>query len=456
MRIHLIAIGGAAMHNMAIALADLGHHVTGSDDEIFEPSKGRLAAKGLLPDSIGWNPDRITKDIDAVILGMHARIDNPELLKAQELGIQVFSYPEFLYDRSKDKTRVVIAGSHGKTTITSMVLHVLKDRNIHFDYLVGAQIEGFETMVQISDAPVIIIEGDEYLSSPIDRRPKFHWYRPHVALITGIAWDHINVFPTWENYVEQFKIFVESLEAESTLVYCTKDETLVGVAQGAQGDFKAVPYDTPEYRIESGRTYLIDSKGEMELNIFGEHNLQNLNGARHVCAALGVSKENFYTSISSFKGASRRLEEIGRNDDTVVYKDFAHSPSKLKATVNAVKQQWDERTLVACMELHTFSSLTKEFLQLYKGTMDVADKAIVFYKKETIEHKKLEPISEEEVKSAFGRDDLMVFTNSEELQGFLRAQSWGGVNLLMMSSGNFGGIKVEDLGAELLTPGRAV
>lgn len=451
MRIHLIAIGGAAMHNMAMALSDMGHEVTGSDDQIFEPSRGRLEKKGLLPQSMGWNPEKIHTELDAIILGMHAREDNPELIKAKELGLQVYSYPEFLYDRAKDKKRVVIAGSHGKTTITSMVLHVLNDQQMEFDYLVGAQIEGFENMVKISDAPIIVIEGDEYLSSPIDRRPKFHWYKPDVALITGIAWDHINVFPTWENYVDQFRIFIDSLTDDGKLIYFEKDDTLASLVGESGGNFDRLPYSTPSHEVRNGRTFLNLEDGELELEIFGEHNLQNLTGARHICEALGVNRADFYEAISSFGGASRRLEEIGRNENTVVYKDFAHSPSKLEATVKAVKSQWEGRELVACMELHTFSSLTKEFLALYKGTMDMADVAIVFYDEKTVAHKKLEPIQKEEVKQAFVNEQLMVFTDSEEMQRYLLSRQWKNSNLLMMSSGNFGGVKVDDFGARILT-----
>jgi len=449
MRIHFIAIGGAAMHNLAIALKQNGHEVTGSDDQIFDPSRSRLASHGLLPADMGWHPNKIDDSLDAIILGMHARIDNPELLKAQEIGAKVYSYPEFIYEQSKDKLRVVIGGSHGKTTITSMILHVLKDLGRDFDYLVGAQIEGFDTMVRLSDAPVIVLEGDEYLSSPIDRRPKFHLYHPQVALISGIAWDHINVFPTFDNYVDQFRIFVDAIPADGTLVYCSADSVLNEVASHTKAA-NSQPYATPAHRIENGVTVLELPSGDIPLEIFGEHNLQNMNGARLVCNALDISDDMFYGSISRFTGAARRLEEITRNDHTVIYKDFAHSPSKLKATTTAVKTQWPDRTLVACMELHTFSSLTKEFLKEYHGAMDAADKAVVFFKEETIAHKKLEPISVEEVKQAFQRDDLIVFTVSEELQSWLKATKWSGSNLLLMSSGNFGGIDVDAFAKGLL------
>lgn len=450
MRIHLIAIGGAAMHNLAIALKQNGHQVTGSDDQIFEPSLSRLDGHGLLPKSMGWEESRITDEIDAVILGMHAREDNPELKKAQELDLLVYSYPEFIYQQSLEKERVVIAGSHGKTTITSMILHVLKKLNMDFDYLVGAQIEGFETMVRLSDAPLIILEGDEYLSSPIDRRPKFHLYEPHIALISGIAWDHINVFPTFENYLEQFEVFIDQMKDGSVLTYCQADETLDETVHEYGQHLDLRPYETPEYSIENGKSFILRGQERVEVSVFGEHNLQNLNGALMVCEAIGIDEDDFYEAIKDFKGAARRLEEIGRNDQTVVYKDFAHSPSKLEATVKAVKKQWPNRKLVACMELHTFSSLTKEFLLEYEGTMNEADIAIVFFKEETLAQKRLDPISTDEVKTAFGRSDIEVFTNSNKLKARLQQIELADSNLLLMSSGNFGGIDVDTFGKSLI------
>ncbi len=449
MNVHFIAIGGAAMHNLALAMHQTGHSVTGSDDEIFEPSKGRLAAAGLLPEATGWNPDRLTASIDAVILGMHARIENPELLKAQEMGLRVYSYPEFIYERSLDKTRVVIAGSHGKTTITSMILHVLKKLDRDFDYLVGAQIEGFDTMVRLSDAPIIILEGDEYLSSPIDRRPKFHLYHPQIALISGIAWDHINVFPTWDIYKEQFSLFIDDLEPGAHLAYCSTDETLSEMTIKHGSEINTHAYETPPHKIENGRTIILDG-GEYAISVFGDHNLQNMNGARIVCESLGIEKDLFYNTIADFTGASRRLEIIREIADGAVYKDFAHSPSKLSATVRAVKKQWPDRKLIAAMELHTFSSLTKEFLKEYSVSMNDADEAIVFYKEETIAHKKLDPISIQEVVASFGRADLIVFTTTDQLQKHLESMAWKDANLLLMSSGNFGGMNVDEFGASLL------
>lgn len=449
MRVHFIAIGGAAMHNLAIALKQNGNQVSGSDDQIFDPSKGRLEKQGLLPKKMGWYPEQITAELDAIILGMHARPENPELLRAQEIGVKVYSYPEFIFEQAKEKTRVVIAGSHGKTTITSMILHVLKNLNKDFDYLVGAQIEGFETMVKLSSAPIIVLEGDEYLSSPIDRRPKFHLYHPQIALISGIAWDHINVFPTWENYLDQFQIFIGQLK-DGELVFCENDIHLNELVLKAQPELKKTAYTTPVYSITDGVTSVSIDGTEYQLHIFGEHNLQNMNGALNVCLKIGISTAQFMEAIVDFTGAARRLEEITRNDLTVVYKDFAHSPSKLEATTKAVKAQWSERQLVACMELHTFSSLTKEFLAEYDKTMHAADIPVVFYQEETIAHKRLDPISVEEVRQAFGREDLIVFTNTDELKLFLSQMNLKSKNLLMMSSGNFGGMDVDQFCKKLL------
>ncbi|MEM7162905.1 MAG: Mur ligase family protein, partial [Bacteroidota bacterium] len=374
MKIHLIAIGGAAMHNVAIALHQKGYQVSGSDDQIFDPSKSRLEKYGLLPDSFGWNPERITSDIDVIILGMHARLDNPELKKAQDLGLKIYSYPEYIFEQSKKKKRVVIGGSHGKTSTTAMILHVLDYCKIDNDYMVGAQLEGFDCMVKLSDAPIIILEGDEYLSSPIDRRPKFHWYKPHIAVLTGIAWDHINVFPTFQNYVEQFEIFVKSIESDGLLVYYEDDSEMKKIALESSG-LRTIAYAAHDYRIEEGETKLIYNEQIISVHIFGEHNLQNLNAAYNVCRELGVSSADFYEAIQTFKGAARRLETLVDGANYKIFKDFAHSPSKLKATTNAVKNQWPGRRLVACMELHTFSSLTSNFLKEYKGTMGEADKA---------------------------------------------------------------------------------
>ena len=451
MRVHFIAIGGSAMHNLALALHHKGYAVSGSDDEVFEPSKGRLAKYGLLPESIGWDANRISEDLDAIILGMHARADNPELLKAQELGLEIYSYPEYIYNQTKDKTRVVIGGSHGKTSITAMILHVLNKCNVETDYMVGAQLEGFETMVKLTEsASVVILEGDEYLSSPIDRRPKFHLYKPNIALLSGIAWDHVNVFPTFDNYVEQFRIFADLIEPKGKLIYSVDDKEVARVADDCQNSIDKIPYSVPEHKTQSGITSLIVDGKEVPLKIFGNHNLMNLNGARLVCNSIGVSDEDFYQAIQDFTGASKRLELIGTGATTSVYKDFAHSPSKLKATTTAVKNQFDNRTLIACMELHTFSSLNQKFLNEYDGCMDTPDVSVVYFDPKTLEHKKLPPLSEAAVKKAFSREDLIVFTDSNELVSWLKGQYWENKNLLLMSSGNFGGLSLEALAEELL------
>ena len=439
------------MHNLALALNHKGYKVTGSDDEVFEPSKGRLAKYGLLPDFIGWNADRITSDTDAVILGMHARKDNPELIKAQELGLKIYSYPEYIYDQTKDKTRVVIGGSHGKTSITAMILHVLHKCNVETDYMVGAQLDGFETMVQLTEtAPLVILEGDEYLSSPIDRRPKFHLYKPNIALLSGIAWDHVNVFPTFDNYVDQFRIFVGLIENGGKLIYSVDDEYVKQVAEHSDNQIEKVPYSVPKHRTENGVTYLILDEEEVPLKIFGNHNLMNLNGARLVCNSIGVSDSDFYQAIQDFTGASKRLELIGQGQSTSIYKDFAHSPSKLKATTTAVKNQFDNRTLVACMELHTFSSLNQKFLGEYEGCMNTPDVSVVYFNPKTLDHKKLPQLTEAEVKTAFKRDDLLVFTDSGELVSWLKVQEWGDKNLLLMSSGDFGGLNLNELAENLI------
>lgn len=451
MRVHFIAIGGSAMHNLAIAMHKKGFTLSGSDDEIFEPSRTRLANLGLLPEAMGWYPEKLTKDIDAVILGMHARQDNPELLRAQELGLKIYSYPEYIYEQTKDKTRVVIGGSHGKTSITAMILHVLNECQKNTDYMVGALLAGFDTMVKLTaDAPIAVIEGDEYLSSPIDRRPKFHLYHPNIALLSGIAWDHINVFPTFDNYVEQFRIFVDLIRPNGSLIYCETDKEVKAVAEGARADVKKLPYGIPEHFIEDGTTYLKTAEGNVPLMVFGEHNLMNINGARLVCGELGISNAEFYNAISTFKGASNRLELLEKNANTAIYKDFAHSPSKLKATTSAVKEQFPNRELIACMELHTFSSLNEDFLVQYEGAMAKADKAYVYYNPKTIEHKKLKPITPEQVKVAFASDNVEVFTDSPQLMERLSTIDWAGKNLLMMSSGNFDGVNVKELAGKLI------
>lgn len=451
MKVHFIAIGGSAMHNLAISLCKKGYQVTGSDDEIFEPSKTRLENYGILPENIGWNPDRITPDIDTIILGMHARNDNPELIKARELNLKIYSYPEYLYEQSKNKTRVVIGGSHGKTTITSMIMHVLKFHDMQFDYMVGAQINGFETMVSLSeDAPIAVFEGDEYLSSTLDPRPKFHLYRPHIALISGIAWDHINVFPTFENYKEQFSIFIDKIEKEGCLFYYKNDNILKDVVKQSHNLIEKTGYCAHSYTRRNNKTFLIDIDKEIPLQIFGEHNLQNISGAKLVCNQLGLSDDNFYQAISEFNGAAKRLELLAENDTTKIFLDFAHSPSKLNATVNAVKEQFPERELLAVMELHTFSSLNADFLTEYAGSLDKADVGIVYFNPEVIKHKKLKPITTEQVKKSFQNENLIVFTSQKDFANYIMSSDLINKNLLLMSSGNFSGINLKDFANKLV------
>lgn len=428
------------MHNLAIALKEKGYEVSGSDDEIFEPSRGRLARHGLLPVTAGWDPGRIHKDLDAVIVGMHARHDNPELEKARRLGIKIFSCPEYLYEQCKSKLRVVVGGSHGKTTITAMIMHVLRTCGIDFDYMAGAQLDGFDTMVRLNnEAQIAVFEGDEYLSSPLDPRPKFHLYRPNIALISGIAWDHINVFPTFENYVEQFRQFIDLIEPGGTLIYCENDVTLTKLVGEKKRSIRTVPYRTHPHDIIDGTTFLRTSP-PTSLHIFGEHNLQNISGAMQICDALGIASSRFYSAIGLFTGAARRLQTLAQNGQTRVFLDFAHSPSKLKATVNAVKQQYPGRTLVACMELHTFSSLSENFLKQYRYSMSGADTAWIYYNPETIRHKKLAFFEKQAVYDAFGTPNVEVFTDSAILLQKIKGMDWRNSNLLIMTSGNFDGI----------------
>ena len=446
MNVHFIAIGGAAMHNLAIALHNKGYQVTGSDDTIFDPSKSRLENKGLLPETFGWFPEKITQNLDAIVLGMHAKADNPELLKAQELGLKIYSYPEFLYEQSKNKTRVVIGGSHGKTTITSMILHVMHYHDRDVDYMVGAQLEGFDVMVKLTENnDFIVLEGDEYLSSPIDRRPKFHLYKPNIALLSGIAWDHINVFPTYEGYVEQFNIFIDSIVKGGSITYNEEDAEVKRVVEASHNTIRKLPYQTPEYTVENGQTLLETPEGPLPIEVFGKHNLNNLAGAKWICQHMGIDEDDFYEAISTFKGASKRLEKIAESNNSVAYKDFAHSPSKVEATTQAVKEQYKNRTLVACLELHTYSSLNAEFLKEYKGALDSADVAVVFYSPRAVEIKKLEEVTHEQISNAFQRDDLIIYTNPEDFKQFLFSQNFDNKALLLMSSGNYGGLDFEEV-----------
>ncbi|KQS32826.1 UDP-N-acetylmuramate--L-alanine ligase [Dyadobacter sp. Leaf189] len=451
-KIHFISIGGSVMHNLAIELHLKGYIVTGSDDEIYEPSASRLAQYDLLPAVTGWFPEKITSDLQSVILGMHARQDNPELARARELGIKVYSYPEYIFEQSQSKQRVVIAGSHGKTTTTSMVLHVLKYNNRIFNYLVGAQIEGFDNMVKLSEnAPVIIVEGDEYFTSPLDPTPKFMHYQPHIALISGIAWDHFNVFPTWESYVKQFELLADSLPKAGAIIFDETDDMLNVIGQKERPDVANIPYNVHPNKIENGKTILLTAEqGEVPVLIFGNHNMKNISGAKAVCERLGVTDEEFYNAIQTFKGASKRLELLGSSESMSVYRDFAHAPSKVEATTAALKEQFPNRQLVACAELHTFSSLNKAFLTQYRRKLKAADVAVIYYNPQTVEHKRLEALSEEDIRAAFKRDDLKIFTDASQLETFLKSLTWRNANLLLMSSGTFGDLDLKALSNAVL------
>ena len=451
MKVHFIAIGGSAMHNLAIALKLKGYDVTGSDDEIFEPARGRLEKYDILPDEVGWSAKKITKDIDAVILGMHAKKDNPELGRARELGLKIYSYPEYLFEASKDKIRVVIAGSHGKTTITSMILHVLQYAGIQADYMVGAQLDGFEVMVRLTnDAKHLILEGDEYLSSPLDPRPKFHLYQPHIALLSGIAWDHMNVFPTFENYVSQFEQFINLIQPKGSLIYCTADPVVKRISRKSRKDIILVPYGDLTYRIHNQKTYIISGGLETPILVFGKHNVQNIQGAWKVCRQIGVNDETFLKAISSFSGASKRLQLLQKSPDSAVYKDFAHSPSKLKATIEALKELHPERELIACLELHTYSSLSKAFLPQYRGCMDSADRPIVYFSHHALSLKRLPELTADEVRTAFADSRLAIYNDPGQMKEDLLNIDYHNKNLLLMSSGNFDGLDLEELAGKIV------
>lgn len=440
MNIHFISIGGAVMHNMAIALHKKGYKITGSDDEIYEPAKSRLAQYGLLPTELGWNPNAIHNGLDAIILGMHAKKDNPEMLKALELGIKIYSFPEYMYEQTKNKLRIIVGGSHGKTTTTAMILHVLKTCNIEFDYLVGSLIDGFETMVGLSNSSKIaVFEGDEYLTSALDLRPKFHVYKGDIGIITGIAWDHINVFPTFENYKEQFKIFVEQLPDNGAIIYSENDQEVKQLVENTEIAAKKIPYSTPNFEIKDGVVFVVTNNTKIPLNFFGTHNLQNMMAAKHACQAAGVSEEDFFDAIQSFKGTSKRLETIFKNNNTHIIRDFAHAPSKLKATVKAVKELNPERKLIAIYELHTFSSLNKAFLPQYHNSMNDADVKAVLFSNHALQMKNMPMLDNNEVANAFG-ENIHVFNTKNELRNFILNNYTKNENLLLMSSGNFDGM----------------
>ena len=441
MNVHFIAIGGSVMHQLALALKHKGYLVTGSDDEIFEPAKSNLAKAGLLPRENGWFPEKIHNNLDSIILGMHAKQDNPELSRARELGLRIYSFPEYIFQESKEKKRVVVGGSHGKTTTTAMIMHVLKHANKQFDYLVGARLEGFDRSVDITNAPVIVCEGDEYPASAVEKRPKFHFLFPHIAILTGIAWDHINVFPTFDFYLEQFRIFIQKIEQGGLLIFNETDPVLRDlVEETRRSDIHYQPYGLPGYTITDGNTVITLENEKGKLSVFGDHNLLNLHAAFHVSKKLGVNTRIFMEAISTFTGAAKRLEVLAKCKDIIVFRDFAHAPSKVKATIDAVKQQYPERKLVAVLELHTYSSLNEQFMNEYKGAMDKADQAAVFYSSHALELKRLPPLPEEKVKAGFGKQGLMVITKREELEKWLRSFEYRNSNLVLMSSGNYDGM----------------
>lgn len=449
-KIHFIAIGGSVMHHLAIALKKQGHQVSGSDDGFFDPSRTNLKQHGLLPEKEGWDTGKIHKGLDAIVLGMHARADNPELLKAQELGIKIYSFPEYIFENSRDKQRIVIAGSHGKTTITSMVLHVLNYNNRNFDYLVGAELEGFSGMVKLSDAPIIVIEGDEYTSSPLDKTPKILNYHHHIGLISGIAWDHMNVFPTEESYVKQFELFADATPKGGTLIICEEDNIATIIGNKQREDVHNFLYNTHPYQVKNGEVFLKAPVGNVPVQVFGNHNMQNISAAYHLCKRIGITDEQFYEAISSFKGAAKRMQLLKKTDSTTIYRDFAHAPSKVEASVKALRERFPDRKLIACLELHTFSSLNKDFLPQYQNTISSADVPVVYFNPKVVEQKRLAPISEEDVKKAFDQQNLLVFTDSARLQEFLKKQELKQANLVLMSSANFGGINLQNLAEELI------
>jgi UDP-N-acetylmuramate: L-alanyl-gamma-D-glutamyl-meso-diaminopimelate ligase len=452
MKVHFIAIGGAVMHNLAITLLKKGYEITGSDDEIFEPSKSKLALYNLLPEKNGWHPDRITTDLNAIILGMHAKADNPELARARELGIRIMSFPEYIYDQTKNKKRIVVAGSHGKTTTTAMIMHVLKLSGRKFDYMIGSSIQGYESMVGLSDdSDIAVLEGDEYLTSPIDRRPKFHLYKPDIAIINGIAWDHMNVFPTYEIYFEQFKIFVETITPGGILIYFEDDPEVRKTVAFCHEGIKKIPYKTHGYFRNKAGFFAASHNRVAEMKIFGEHNMQNLAAAREACFAAGISEDDFYSAISSFEGTSKRLQKIKENQNGIVYLDFAHAPSKVKATVEAVAERYPENTVIACLELHTFSSLNSDFLPMYRGTLDKAASAFIYFNSHAIELKKLPPLTVDKVKEAFGDEKIKVYNSSGELFSAVKEMKAVKPVFLLMSSGDFDGINFHSLSEELLS-----
>lgn len=448
-KIHFIAIGGSAMHSLALALHQDGYRISGSDDEIFDPAKSRLSEAGILPPETGWFPEKLDAKPDLVILGMHAKKDNPELLRAQELHIPIYSYPEFLHRAFSEKNRIVIGGSHGKTTITSMIMHIMHFFGKEMDFIVGAQLKGIENPVKISSAPIAIIEGDEYLTSPIDPRPKFHLYKPHIALISGIAWDHINVFPSFENYVEQFAIFIQSIEKDGVLFYNAEDPHVLDlISKNSRTDISCIPYSTPSYiQKEKGAELQLGDKS-IRMHIFGRHNFLNAAGAVAICSLLGIPEADCWEALSSFEGAAKRLELLYEKNGRSVYKDFAHAPSKLQSTLKAFLEKTGKA--LPCFELHTYSSLNKDFLPQYKHSMNDAEEAVVFFSPHALSLKRLDSLSPTEVAQAFAHPRLHIFTQAEDLKNFILSRRSDYAHVLMMSSGNWDGLNLEELAQDFV------
>ena len=431
------------MHQLAIALQSMGHTVTGSDDEIEDPAKSNLAAAGILPPQTGWFPEKITNRLDAIVLGMHAKADNPELLAAQKWGLPIMSFPEYIYEVSKHKTRVVVAGSHGKTTVTSMIMHILKHNGIDFDYMVGAKVAGFEGSVRLSDAPLIILEGDEYPASAIEKKPKILFYHPNITVITGIAWDHINVFPTYDNYFSQFTGYLHGLEPQTRVVYNEEDAEVRRAVASTSEDIVKIAYQTPQWEYADGAFAIVTGIGKFPVSVFGRHNMQNIAAAMKACTELGIHWTKSLEAIASFTGAAKRLEQLYETPTLKVFRDFAHAPSKLKATLDAVREAFPEHFLLACFELHTYSSLNKDFMAQYSGSMDKADRAIVFYSHHALEIKGLPDVAAADVAAGFGNPGLTVTTESIQLVDYVTSairESGRPTFLLLMTSGTFGGI----------------
>lgn len=453
MRVHFIAIGGSVMHNLAVNLADQGHQVTGSDDQIVEPSKSRLQKVGLLPEKLGWFPEKITEDLDAIILGMHAAADNPEVKRAEELGIKIYSYPEFVYQQSEDKIRVVIAGTYGKTTITSMVMHVLKKLNREFDYLVGAQLEGFGSLVKLTaHSPVIIIEGDEYYASALDYQSKFLYYKPNIALISGVEWDSFRTHIEEERYYDQFRSFITTIVPRGTLIYNKDSKHLVDIVEETKEcKINRHGYKMPEYTINKGVTYLDLGETKIPLKVFGKHNLSNIMGAYTVCEWLGVKRDEFYEAIQDFKSSIRYLEFVAGTDTSVVYQDFAHSPAKLRSSIHAIKEQFPYQALVTIIELNAYDVIEDDKFYAYENTMQGSDHAVAFVNLENVKNLNINVTDlEAKLEKVFNHPSFRVITSVAVLGDFLESFKSNGHNLLFMSSNSHSGVNMASFADKFL------